>query len=267
VLHYGEAVWIDADRAMVWDQPDPLAAPCAPFPDPNSGLGDWLAFDAGAVVVEYQRGSAAEAHREAVVGATREALAEVEDRVGITADGVVRVRLYENAALLRAATGTTFTGFSEPSKRIVHIRCGAAALGVVHNLPALHHELAHIVTVRAYGANALFLAEGIAGWVDGRIGVLPLQWWIDAGRHTRYPRVVDLLDDAGYLATPDTSAALATAALLTQYLIDERGGLERFWELYASAQIDGIGLAAQIVYGVSWDALDRDMREAFGILP
>ena len=267
VLHYGEALWLQVDRAMVWEQPDPLASRCAPFPDPNARLGGWLTFDAGAVTIEYQAGSAAAAHREAVADAASAALAEVEDRVAITADGIVRVRLYESAALLQAATGTSFNGFSEPSQRTVHIRCGASGLGIVHDLPSLHHELAHIVTVRAHGPYILFLAEGIAGWTDGRIGALPLQWWIDAGQRTRYPRVVDLLADADYLAVPDTSLALATAALLTRYLVEERGGLDRFWGLWATVQGVGLDLAPQIVYGASWGELDRDMREALGILP
>ncbi len=266
VVHYGEALWVLMEGAAVWQQPDALASRCAPFPNSESSLGEWVTFEAGAVRLEYQEGSAAEAGREAVAASALAALGEVEARVAIAADTVVRVRLYENAALLQAATGPRFFAFAEPPTGTIHIRCGSSSLGVVQDLPSLHHELAHIVTVREHGGNALFLAEGIAAWVDGKIGALPLSWWADAGRQRRYPSAAGLLTDARYLARPDTSAALATAALLTRYLIEERGGLESFWVLWAVAQVAGIERAADLVYGASWDALDGEMREALGIL-
>ncbi len=79
--------------------------------------------------------------------------------------------------------------------------------------------------------------------------------------------MVDILDDADYLATPDTSHALATSSLLTKYLIERRGGLARFWALWSAVSLVGVEEAPEAVYGASWAELDRAMRAWLGILP
>ncbi len=266
LLHYGDAVWLHVRHAVDWAQPSPLQFRCNPFPDQSGGGGGaWQAATVGRLVLEYAAGSTAAAYVDAVAAAAEADLRAVEARLRTAAAGPISLRLHPSTAALTAATGAEFGAITFPAQRRVHVVCGTGSAGQVVDLSGLRHELAHVVSVEAYGPTAFLLAEGLAGWADGRIGVQSLEAWAERARTLQLPSLRDLLTEAGYFSTEPVLNAFVASTLAVRYLIEQRGGLEPFWRLWTAAAFTTSDVVPYQVYGQTWRQLDAAYRAFYGL--
>ena len=229
-MDYGDALWLKMGAPALWLQPSPLLFRCNPFSDLTARFdGAWRELRAAAVTVHYRADSTAERYRHAIAAAAQADLREAERRLALPADASLQVRVHETPQAARAVTGNEFATLAHPLGSTIDVLCGSAGADLT-DLPDLRHEIAHILSVRAHGFTPFFLAEGLAGWVEGRIGRQSLADWALQAQTLALPPLSAILDDDGYFATRPLVNAFVASALLVHYLLEQQGSLEPFWE-------------------------------------
>jgi hypothetical protein len=68
-------------------------------------------------------------------------------------------------------------------------------------------------------------------------------------------------------STPDDDARLGRAwgTLLTSYLIEERGGIDEFKNLWFAARTADLAASVEAIYGLTLDELDTAVREQYDL--
>ena len=264
LVDYGDALWLKMEAPALWRQPSPLLFRCNPFPDLTARFdGAWRELRVAAVTVHYRADSTAERYRHAIAAAAQAELREAERRLALSADAPLQVRVHETPQAARAVTGNEFATLAHPLESTIDVLCGSAGADRT-DLPDLRHEIAHVLSVRAHGFTSFFLAEGLAGWVEGRIGRQSLADWAVHAQTLALPPLSAILDDDGYFATRPLVNAFVASALLVHYLLEQQGSLEPFWDLWRLARTEREA-APQRIYGRTWRELDADYRSFFGI--
>lgn len=235
---------------------------CNPASAISESLMDgWRVETSGGVTTYARWGSSAERDHPAIHAAVLDTLDIANGLLATTYSGPIYIYFHEEAEDLREVAPELeleYAGFARGLQ--VHQRCGGYPSP--SNMATETHELTHIVTLNLWGrTRSSLLIEGIAhytslGDFDSiRAAVVELYEWQEP------------LTPLGEVPNDDSAVARIWGTLITGYLIEERGGIDRYQDLWFRGKTASLAEAVEIVYGVTLTELDENIRKAYGIKP
>lgn len=235
---------------------------CIPDPEDPIGSGldeNWRELNTDLIRTFTQRGSTADRDRQGIHRAVLDTLAQANAVLGTSYGGPIDVYFYESIGQLQQAaphTANEVLGFAFGQQ--VHQLCGGTLDGTQWvNMAMSAHEYTHIITLNLWGrTSSQVLIEGLAHYATvGERDSIAANYRIE-------PLVLlsTITDDDGRYGR-------AWGALLTGYLIEERGGIEAYRDLWFAARTADLAASVEAIYGLTLDELDEAVRASAELKP
>ncbi len=235
---------------------------CIPDPDDPIALAfneNWKPRNTDLIRTFTQPGSTAHRDHPAIHQAVLDTLEQANAILGTSYGGPIDVYFYESIEQLQEAaprTANEVLGFA--SGQEVHQLCGGTLDGTQWvNMAMSAHEYTHIVTLNLWGRTASpILVEGLAHYatVGERDSIAATYRF-------------EILGPLATTADDDDRRGRTWGTLLTSYLIEERGGIEQFKDLWFAARTADLATSIEAVYGLTLEELDAAVRMQYDLRP